>query len=50
LAERSDEAVAFDCASPATVQELHQVALHVICGAVDREIALRGERREVLQA
>jgi len=35
-----DESVAFDCASTATVQELHQVAIHVICGAVDREIAL----------
>jgi hypothetical protein len=26
----------------ATVQELHMVALHVICAAVDREVALRG--------
>jgi phosphoheptose isomerase len=50
LAELCDDVVAFDCASPATVQELHQVALHVICGALDREIALRGERREALQA
>jgi type III pantothenate kinase len=41
LAELCDETVALDCGSPATVQELHQVALHLVCGAVDREIALR---------
>ena len=50
LADLSDETVALECPSPATVQELHQVALHVICGAVDREVALRGAAREVLQA
>jgi type III pantothenate kinase len=50
LAELCDETVALDCGSAATVQELHQVALHLICGAVDREIALRsrsGARVEV---
>jgi glycosyltransferase involved in cell wall biosynthesis/phosphoheptose isomerase len=41
LAEACDEAVTLDCASSATVQELHQVAIHLICGAVDREVALR---------
>jgi glycosyltransferase involved in cell wall biosynthesis/phosphoheptose isomerase len=41
LAGLCDAAVSFDCAMPATVQELHQVALHLICGAVDREVALR---------
>jgi type III pantothenate kinase len=41
LAELCDDAVALDCGSPATVQELHQVALHLVCGAVDREVALR---------
>jgi glycosyltransferase involved in cell wall biosynthesis/phosphoheptose isomerase len=41
LADLVDEAVALDCASTATVQELHQVALHLICGAVDREVGLR---------
>ena len=41
LADLADEAVALDCASTATVQELHQVALHLVCGAVDREVGLR---------
>ena len=41
LADLADEAVALDCGSTATVQELHQVALHLICGAVDREVGLR---------
>jgi glycosyltransferase involved in cell wall biosynthesis/phosphoheptose isomerase len=41
LADLVHEAVALDCASTATVQELHQVALHLICGAVDREVGLR---------
>jgi type III pantothenate kinase len=45
LAELCDETVALDCGSPATVQELHQVALHLICGAIDREIALRTRGR-----
>ena len=40
LAEESDEAIAIDCASTATVQELHQVAIHLLCGAVDREVCL----------
>jgi phosphoheptose isomerase len=42
LAELCDEAVALRCGSAATVQELHQVALHLICGALDREIAVSG--------
>jgi glycosyltransferase involved in cell wall biosynthesis/phosphoheptose isomerase len=41
LADLAHEAVALDCASTATVQELHQVALHLVCGAVDREVGLR---------
>ena len=41
LADLVHEAVALDCASTATIQELHQVALHLICGAVDREVGLR---------
>jgi len=41
LAEVCDEALTLDCASTATVQELHQVAIHMLCGAVDREVALR---------
>jgi type III pantothenate kinase len=45
LAELSDEFIAVPCASPATVQELHLVALHMLCAAVDREVALRGGTR-----
>ena len=45
LAELSDEAVVLDCASAATVQELHQVAIHLVCGALDREVALRRRGR-----
>jgi glycosyltransferase involved in cell wall biosynthesis/phosphoheptose isomerase len=40
LAELCDEAVVLDCGSAATVQELHQVAIHLVCGALDREVAL----------
>jgi type III pantothenate kinase len=52
LVELCDEAVALDCGSAATVQELHQVALHLVCGAIDREVALRtlGRSREEVHA
>jgi glycosyltransferase involved in cell wall biosynthesis/phosphoheptose isomerase len=36
LAEACDEALAFDVDSGATAQELHLVAVHLLCGAVDR--------------
>jgi glycosyltransferase involved in cell wall biosynthesis/phosphoheptose isomerase len=42
LADACDEAIALDGGSAATTQELHQVAIHVLCGAVDREVAVRG--------
>jgi glycosyltransferase involved in cell wall biosynthesis/phosphoheptose isomerase len=41
LADACDDAVTLDCAASATVQELHQVAIHLLCGAVDREVAMR---------
>jgi type III pantothenate kinase len=41
LAELCHEVLAFPARSCATIQELHMVALHVICAAVDREVALR---------
>ncbi len=44
LAEASDEAIACDAPSSATVQEMHLVALHLLCGAVDRSVA-RLDRR-----
>jgi glycosyltransferase involved in cell wall biosynthesis/phosphoheptose isomerase len=36
LAEACDESIAFDVASSATVQELHLVSVHLLCGAIDR--------------
>jgi type III pantothenate kinase len=36
LADACDEAIALDVDSSATVQELHLVAVHLLCGAVDR--------------
>jgi glycosyltransferase involved in cell wall biosynthesis/phosphoheptose isomerase len=41
LADACDQAIAVECGSTATVQELHQVAIHLLCGAVDREVCLR---------
>jgi type III pantothenate kinase len=41
LAELSDEAVCLPGATTATVQELHLVAVHMLCCALDREVALR---------
>jgi len=41
LADRCDEALRMRSSDAATTQELHLVALHVLCGAVDRELALR---------
>ncbi len=41
LADACDEALQLGGESSATTQELHLVALHVLCGAVDRELALR---------
>jgi glycosyltransferase involved in cell wall biosynthesis/phosphoheptose isomerase len=41
LASLCDETVALPAPTSATVQELHMVALHMLCCAVDREVALR---------
>lgn len=41
LADLCDDALRIRSADGATTQELHLVALHVLCGAVDRELALR---------
>jgi phosphoheptose isomerase len=38
LAETTDDTVAVHAATPATVQEVHQVAIHVLCSAVDRQV------------
>ena len=42
-----DEVICAPSASTATVQEIHMVALHAMCAAIDREIALRDCSRSV---
>jgi D-sedoheptulose 7-phosphate isomerase len=39
LATLCDESVSVEAAATATVQEIHQVALHLLCAAVDRRVA-----------
>ena len=41
LAELCDDAVCLPGPTTATVQELHLVAIHMLCASVDREVALR---------
>jgi len=41
LAALCDEAVSVDCDAGATAQELHLVAVHLLCAAVDRYVARR---------
>jgi rfaE bifunctional protein nucleotidyltransferase chain/domain len=43
LAARSLDAISVEAPTTATVQELHQVLVHVICDAVDRAVAEAGE-------
>jgi len=38
LADAADEVLSVEAGSTATVQELHQVALHLICAAFDRTV------------
>jgi D-sedoheptulose 7-phosphate isomerase len=45
LTELCDEAVACDAPSAATTQEMHLIAVHLLCGAVDRGV----ERLERLE-
>jgi len=40
LAELCDDCIALRGGSTATVQELHLVAIHLLCGAIDREVSL----------
>jgi glycosyltransferase involved in cell wall biosynthesis/phosphoheptose isomerase len=48
LAEACDEAVVCTAEAASTVQEVHLIALHLLCGAVDRCVArLERERRQV---
>jgi D-sedoheptulose 7-phosphate isomerase len=41
LADACDDAVCLAGPTTATVQELHLVGIHMLCAAVDREVALR---------
>jgi D-sedoheptulose 7-phosphate isomerase len=51
LAARAHDALCIDAPSTATIQELHLVAVHLLCGAVDRAVAARRRRaRRVLEA
>jgi type III pantothenate kinase len=50
LADLCDEAVSLPGATSATVQELHMVALHMLCCAVDREVALRDRGHQEVPA
>ena len=38
MSEAADEALAVDAPATATVQEVHQVALHLLCAAVDLQV------------
>lgn len=40
LADRCDESVAVEAASTATVQEVHQVAVHLLCAALDAALGI----------
>jgi D-sedoheptulose 7-phosphate isomerase len=40
LAALADEAVSLDVPETATVQELHLVALHILCAEVDRALGV----------
>jgi glycosyltransferase involved in cell wall biosynthesis/phosphoheptose isomerase len=42
LAAACDDALCLPCESQATVQELHLVAIHLLCAAIDRAIARDG--------
>jgi len=42
LAERVDECLAVDSPHTATVQEIHLIAVHLICAAVDQALAREG--------
>jgi phosphoheptose isomerase len=44
LAAAADERLPVHAASTATVQEVHQVVVHLLCGAVDAAVAARSRR------
>jgi D-sedoheptulose 7-phosphate isomerase len=48
LAERCDDALCVDSPHTATVQEIHLIAVHLVCAAFDQAIAQRAPSAEVL--
>jgi len=44
LAEQADESLCVDAGYTATVQELHLVALHIVCAALDRALGVAPAR------
>lgn len=42
LAAACDDAICVDAATTATVQEIHLIAIHVLCGAFDRALGVGG--------
>jgi D-sedoheptulose 7-phosphate isomerase len=44
LAAAADDALAVDASSTATVQEVHQVVVHLVCAAVDAAFAAPSAR------
>jgi D-sedoheptulose 7-phosphate isomerase len=42
LADRADESLAVDSPHTATVQEIHLIAIHLLCAAVDESLAIAG--------
>ncbi len=47
LADQCDEAVCVDAPATATVQEVHQVVVHLVCAAVDCAVGASAELRSV---
>jgi D-sedoheptulose 7-phosphate isomerase len=45
LAEAADERLCVEAPSTATIQEVHQVVVHLVCAAVDEAVAGRGRPR-----
>jgi D-sedoheptulose 7-phosphate isomerase len=48
LADIADESICVDAADTCTVQEVHLVALHVMCAAMDRALGVQGTGRRVI--
>jgi D-sedoheptulose 7-phosphate isomerase len=48
LADIADEAICVDAADTCTVQEVHLVALHVMCASMDRELGVHTAARRVI--